>query len=205
MISYLHRGEQCRYRRNRSFRINHVPLCGTLGRRRVDGPVSRVRALGSAIGTTAAALGRRVLFVASGGLSHDPPVPVLAGAPPRVADALTDGVEPTPEQRARSEQRVLRAGIEYAAGSTARTPINPAWDELVLDTFESGRLGDIDAWSNDWFEREGGGSSHEVRTWIAAYASLAASGPYRMRSRFYRAIPEWIAGFAVTTALPVAG
>jgi 2,3-dihydroxyphenylpropionate 1,2-dioxygenase len=60
----------------------------------------------------------------------------------------------------------------------------------------------IDSWTNEWFESEAGGSAHEVRTWIAAYSSLAASGPYTVRSRFYRAIPEWIAGFAVTTAQP---
>src|SRR6185369_10703604 len=44
------------------------------------GPVDRIRALGTALGQAAAALDRRVLFVASGGLSHDPPVPVLDGA-----------------------------------------------------------------------------------------------------------------------------
>jgi 2,3-dihydroxyphenylpropionate 1,2-dioxygenase len=47
---------------------------------------------------------------------------------------------------------------------------------------------------------EGGGCGDEVRTWIAAYSSLAATGPYRMTSRFYLPVPEWIAGFAVTTA-----
>ncbi|MQY21719.1 2,3-dihydroxyphenylpropionate/2,3-dihydroxicinnamic acid 1,2-dioxygenase [Nocardia sp. RB20] len=46
----------------------------------------------------------------------------------------------------------------------------------------------------------GGGSAHEVRTWIAAYAALAAGGSYELEYRFYEAIPEWIAGFAVTTA-----
>lgn len=166
------------------------------------GPVSRIRQLGKAIGEAAAQLDKRVLFLGSGGLSHDPPVPVLEGAPPRVADALIEGHEPTAEQRARGEERVLRAGIEYAAGSTTMVPINPDWDNLVLDTFESGKLDEVDSWTNEWFAAEGGGSSHEVRTWIAAYASLAATGPYEMTARFYRAIPEWIAGFAVTTARP---
>ncbi|MHC5908505.1 3-carboxyethylcatechol 2,3-dioxygenase, partial [Streptomyces sp. S6] len=54
------------------------------------GPVGRIRALGTALGEAAAELDRRVLFLASGGLSHDPPVPVLDGAPPRVADALIE-------------------------------------------------------------------------------------------------------------------
>ena len=74
------------------------------------GPVGRIRVLGTAIGQASSELGKRVLFLASGGLSHDPPVPVLEGAPPRVADALIEGHPPTPEQRARGEQRVVQAG-----------------------------------------------------------------------------------------------
>ncbi|MFF4302712.1 3-carboxyethylcatechol 2,3-dioxygenase [Streptomyces sp. NPDC001601] len=167
------------------------------------GPVGRIRALGTAVGQAAAGLDRRVLFLGSGGLSHDPPVPVLDGAPPRVADALIEGHPPTPEQRARAEERVVRAGREYAAGSTRMIPINPAWDNLVLDVFESGRLADVDSWTVEWMGAEGGGSAHEVRTWIAAFASLAATGGYRMSSRFYAPVPEWIAGFAVATAEPV--
>ncbi|WP_067840332.1 3-carboxyethylcatechol 2,3-dioxygenase [Nocardia lijiangensis] len=165
------------------------------------GPLHRIRALGTALGAAARELGTRVLFVASGGLSHDPPVPVLENAPRRVADALIEGHPPTPEQRARSEHRVLQAGYSYAAGSTRMIPINPRWDNLVLDTFEHGKLTDIDDWTPEWMGAEGGGSAHEVRTWVAAYASLAASGPYRMTSRFYVPIPEWIAGFAITTAI----
>ncbi|KPM50917.1 3-(2,3-dihydroxyphenyl)propionate dioxygenase [Frankia sp. CcI49] len=166
------------------------------------GPVSRIRALGTAIGLAAADLDRRVLFIGSGGLSHDPPVPILAGAPPRVADALIEGHPPTPEQRARGEERVVQAGRAYAGGSTSMIAINPAWDELVLDTFAGGRLEDVDAWTVEWMGAEGGGSGHETRAWIAAFASLAATGAYSMTSRFYRPIPEWIAGFAVATALP---
>lgn len=164
------------------------------------GPVSRIRALGTAIGEAAAELDKRVLFLGSGGLSHDPPVPVLEGAPPRVANALIEGHPPTLEQRAKGEQRVVQAGRDYAAGSTTMIPINPTWDNLLLDHLEKGELAEFDSWSAEWMAAEGGGSAHEVRTWIAAFASLAASGPYEMTSRFYEAIPAWIAGFAVATA-----
>lgn len=165
------------------------------------GPVSRIRALGTAIGEAAADLDRRVLFLASGGLSHDPPVPVLEGAPPRVADALIEGHPPTPEQRAKGEQRVVQAGRDYVAGSTGMIPINPAWDNRLLDHLERGELAEFDSWTVDAMAKEAGGSAHEVRTWIAAFASLAAaSGAYDMVSRFYEAIPAWIAGFAVATA-----
>ena len=165
------------------------------------GPVSRVRALGTALGEAASALDKRVLFLASGGLSHDPPVPVLDGAPPRVADALIEGRPPTPEQRAKGEQRVIQAGRDYVTGATTMIPINPTWDNRLLDLLERGELAEVDSWTVAGMAAEGGGSAHEVRTWIAAFASLAATGPYNLKSRFYEAIPAWIAGFAVTTAL----
>ncbi len=168
-----------------------TPLC----------PVSRIRALGTAIGEVAAQLDKRVLYLASGGLSHDPPVPVLDGAPPRVADALIEGRPPTPEQRAKGEQRVVDAGRDYAAGATTMLPINPQWDNRLLDLVESGRITEFDNWTPAGMAAEGGGSAHEVRTWIAAYASLATTGDYELKFRFYESIPAWIAGFAVTTAL----
>jgi 2,3-dihydroxyphenylpropionate 1,2-dioxygenase len=164
------------------------------------GPVSRVRALGAAIGEAAAGLHKRVLFLGSGGLSHDPPVPTLDGAPPKVAEALIEGHAPTPEQRAKGEARVVKAGRDYAAGATTMIPINPTWDNQLLDVLEKGALAEFDTWTVSWMAEQGGGSAHEVRTWIAAFASLTASGPYTMTSRFYEAIPAWIAGFAVATA-----
>jgi 2,3-dihydroxyphenylpropionate 1,2-dioxygenase len=167
-----------------------TPLC----------PVSRIRALGTAVGQAAADLDRRVLFVGSGGLSHDPPVPVLEGAPPRVADALIEGHSPTPEQRERGERRVLQAGRDYAAGATTMIPINPVWDNHLLDIVEADTLADFDAWTPEDMTAQGGGSGHEVRAWIAAFASLSAVGPYAVTSRFYEPIPEWIAGFGVVTA-----
>jgi len=79
-------------------------------------------------------------------------------------------------------------------------PINPAWDNRLLDLLERGDLPEFDTWSVEEMAAEGGGSSDEVRTWIAAFASMAACGDYRMSYRFYEAIPAWIAGFAVATA-----
>ena len=167
-----------------------TPLC----------PVARIRALGKAVGEAVTHLDRRVLFLASGGLSHDPPVPVLDGAPPKVADALIEGHPPTPEQRTRGEGRVIEAGRQYAAGGTTMIPINPGWDNRFLDLLEHGPLAEFDAWTTEAMGAEGGGSAHEVRTWIAAFASLAAVGRYTMNMRFYEPIPAWIAGFAVATA-----
>ncbi|GHH88993.1 hypothetical protein [Streptomyces capitiformicae] len=79
-------------------------------------------------------------------------------------------------------------------------PINPAWDNRLLDHLERGELAEFDSWTVEGMAKEAGGSAHEVRMWIAAFASLAATGPYAMTSRFYEAVPAWIAGFAVATA-----
>jgi 2,3-dihydroxyphenylpropionate 1,2-dioxygenase len=167
------------------------------------GPVRRARLLGSAIGSAVATLNRRVLFLGSGGLSHDPPVPRLEGAPPEVAAALiSEGRHLTPEQRAARQARVIQAGRDYAAGASTMQPLNPDWDRNLLSVLASGDLEQIDSWPTDWFTEQAGHSAHETRTSIAAYAALAASGAYEVTSSFYEPIPAWIAGFAVTTALP---
>lgn len=169
------------------------------------GPARRARLLGDAVGRTAATLGRRVLVIGSGGLSHDPPVPnTLEGASPEVAaNLISEGRTLTPEQRAARQMRVIQAGRDYAAGSPTIQPLNPDWDQHVLKVLASGDLSEIDTWTNRWFVEQAGNSSHEARTSIAAYAALAAAGDYEVRSSFYEAIPEWIAGFAVTTASSV--
>ncbi|MGY1634769.1 3-carboxyethylcatechol 2,3-dioxygenase [Geodermatophilus sp. SYSU D01186] len=166
------------------------------------GPVGRTRLLGEAIGSAALGLDRRVLLLASGGLSHDPPVPRLAEAPPEVAERLIAGRNPTPEQRAAREARVFDAALAYAAGTTDLMPLNPEWDRQFLAVMASGDLAQIDSWSNESFVDQAGHSSHEVRTWLAAHAALSAHGPYDVRSSFYEAIPEWLAGFGLTTAQP---
>lgn len=166
------------------------------------GPVARVRALGEAVGAAIAELDKRVLIVGSGGLSHDPPVPRFDTAPPAVRERLIDGRNLSADEREAREARVINAGRDFANGTATLMPLNPQWDQQLLDILAGGDLTKIDAWSNDDFIAYAGHSAHEVRTWIAAYAALSACGPYTVRSRYYRPIPEWIAGFAITTAAP---
>lgn len=164
------------------------------------GPISRTRALGAAIGRFLTHSDRRVLFLGSGGLSHDPPVPRIDQATEEVLARLIDGRNPSEQERARRQQRVIEAGNALAAGTSTMLPLNPTWDMAFLDTLEEGHLSRVDSWSNGWLEGQAGKSVHEVRTWIAAYAALAATGPYHLDYRFYEPIDKWIAGFAVTTA-----
>jgi 2,3-dihydroxyphenylpropionate 1,2-dioxygenase len=164
------------------------------------GPLRRIRLLGQAIGASALTLDRRVLLVASGGLSHDPPVPRLAGAPPEVAEQLIAGRDASPDERAARERRTARLGCEFAAGASAIRPLNPDWDRQLLDMLATGALSEVDEWRNDRVITDAGRAGHEVRTWIAAYSALAAAGRYRVTSSFYQPIPEWIVGFGMTTA-----
>ena len=166
------------------------------------GPAGRARLLGAAIGRAVAASECRILLVGSGGLSHDPPVPRLAEAPPEVAAGLIAGRNPTTEARAARESRVIAASSAFVEGTSGLLPLNPDWDAEFLQMVGSGELDRVDAWSNEWCVEQAGHSSHEVRTWIAAYAALAMQGPYTVESTFYEAIPEWIAGFGITTARP---
>ncbi|WP_374159297.1 3-carboxyethylcatechol 2,3-dioxygenase [Mycobacterium sp. G7A2] len=165
------------------------------------GPLRRVRALGAAVGRHLATLGRRVLVIGSGGLSHDPPVPTLATAPPAALQRIVHGVPMTDEQRQARQTAVVEAAREFAAGAGALAPLNPSWDHAFLDLLDTERLAEIDGWDNAWIAEQAGNSAHEVRTWVAAFAALAAQGSYRTADHFYRAAPELIAGFAIRTAV----
>ena len=165
------------------------------------GPLRRVRALGAAVGTHLARLGKRVLIVGSGGLSHDPPVPTLASAPAAALERIVHGAPMTPEQRRARQVAVMEAARAFAHGDSPLQPLNPDWDAAFLELIDANRLTEVDAWPNDWIEKEAGHSAHEIRTWVAAFGALAAHGPYRTGHRFYRAAPDLIAGFAVRTAV----
>ena len=166
------------------------------------GPLHRCRALGAAVGDFLAGLDRRVLVVGSGGLSHDPPVPRLENAAPAALDRIVHGLPMTPEQRRTRQDSVAAAAAEFAAGGGDCRPLNPDWDRAFLELMDTGRFGELDGWTNSWIAGEAGNSAHEVRTWVAAFAALAAQGPYRTVNHYYRAAPELLAGFAVRTAVP---
>ncbi|CAO5191920.1 2,3-dihydroxyphenylpropionate/2, 3-dihydroxicinnamic acid 1,2-dioxygenase [Frankia sp. AiPs1] len=164
-------------------------------------PLSRARALGTAIGRFFESRDERVLVVGSGGLSHDPPVPRLDSAPVPVAERLVSGRALTEQEAAGKHAGAIAEGLRLAAGTSDRLPLDPDWDEAFLDLLGQGRLADTDSWTEAEIGARGCGAQ-EIRTWVAAYAALAAAGPYEVGYRYYRATPEYIAGFAVTTARP---
>jgi 2,3-dihydroxyphenylpropionate 1,2-dioxygenase len=166
------------------------------------GPLHRCRTLGTAVGSYLATLKKRVLVLGSGGLSHDPPVPTLETATPTVVERIVHGRPMTSEQRLARQTAVIDAAKSFADGESKLQPLNPGWDQRFLEIVDSGHLDDLDKWSNSFIAHEGGNSAHEIRTWVAAFAALAAAGPYRTKVRYYKPAPELIAGFAVRTAAP---
>jgi 2,3-dihydroxyphenylpropionate 1,2-dioxygenase len=163
-------------------------------------PMSRVRAFGHAVGDFFAGTDKRVLFLGSGGLSHDPPVPQFATATASQREFLTSGRNPPPEARAARQARTIETARRFAAGEAEIMDLNPEWDRAFLDVCRSGRVEDFDRYTADEMDAAAGHSSHEVRTWVAAYSALRACGEYDVTYEFYRPIKEYIAGFAVTTA-----
>jgi len=165
------------------------------------GPYRRILRLGNAVGRFIAGLGdKRVLILGTGGLSHEPPVPLYAGASEEVAEFLICGRNPTPEKRAARQANTIAAGKIYGTPESPLTPLNPEWDLKFINMLVSGHVGESSHFSIDEISRVAGRSTHEVRTWVAAFAALQATGPYHARKEYYRAINEWIAGYGVVSA-----
>jgi 2,3-dihydroxyphenylpropionate 1,2-dioxygenase len=157
----------------------------------------RVRALGAAVGAWARSCPERVLIVASGGLSHDPPVPALATATPEIRSALIEGNPLGFPQRMARQLRAHQLGHQLAAGTADILPLNPEWDRKMLDAFAAGDLTPLDNVDDEAITAASGRGAHEIRSWVAA---LAALGPnYRADVLFYEAINEWITGMGILT------
>jgi 2,3-dihydroxyphenylpropionate 1,2-dioxygenase len=162
----------------------------------------RVRRLGESVGRFAASSGSRVLLAASGGLSHDPPVPSIGDADTELRERLINGRNPTTEARRTREGRTLELGILAAAGKGPCMPLNPVWDTEFMAMLRSGQVAQADALDTDNVRAVAGRGANEALCWIAAFGALSAAGPYTVGSESYEAIPGWIAGFATMAGRP---
>lgn len=158
--------------------------------------VARVVQFGRAVGRHFADDPRRILYLGSGGLSHDPPIPTLENPDRTMRERVIVRQRATPEQRAERQSRVIQAGRDMAAGRSGRRPLNAAWDQRVMALIEAGDWEGIGTIGEEEIVREGGGSAHETKNWFAAFAAVEAA-VLTTRQRWYRAIPELIAGFGV--------
>ena len=170
-------------------------------------PLHRTRALGAAIGRFARErlAGKRVLVLGSGGLSHDPPLPVFISSPPEVQERLITGTPQwTPEAMAARVERVLEAARQHGRGEGGLQPLDPVWDAMILGHFGRRDLDALCAIPDDEIVRAGGRGASEIRNWIAAFSALDtySGGAYTATCDYYRAIPAWVVGFAIMHGEP---
>ena len=166
------------------------------------GPLRRVRALGAAVGTYLATLGKRVLVVGSGGLSHDPPVPTLATAPPAALDRIVHGraddtraaAGPAGRGDGRSARIRRRARDRFSRSTpTGTTPSSSCSTPTGSPRSMLGRTAGSSRRRVTRRTKSAPGWPHS-RRWPRTDGT-------RPRQRFYRAAPELIAGFAIRTAV----
>ncbi|MCU4423449.1 3-carboxyethylcatechol 2,3-dioxygenase [Acinetobacter sp. WU_MDCI_Abxb74] len=164
----------------------------------------RTIALGRAVGTFINSINlehERILILGTGGLSHDPPTPQMGSAPPEVEEFLIAGRNPTVEARNTRQAKIISVGQRLAAGDkSVSVPLNPKWDEQLLEKFKNADFAALENMTEDEIRREGGRGGQEVRTWMAAFAALEAVGDYEMTLHCYEPISEWIAGFGIVSA-----
>ncbi|WP_219893449.1 3-carboxyethylcatechol 2,3-dioxygenase [Aquisediminimonas profunda] len=166
-------------------------------------PLHRSLALGTAIGQFCASQFSHlnVLFVGSGGLSHDPPLPEFEKSSPSVQQRMIEGVEWTDSSLRERTERVTEAGREHGRGEGALRPLNPEWDREMLAYFGTADLEAVAAQDDLEIVEAGGRGASEIRNWLAAFAALRAyGGHYSVEHEFYRPLPSWITGFAIVHA-----
>jgi len=148
-------------------------------------PFRRTRLMGEAIGRFAAESGKRVLLLASGGMSHNPRryYPELGdGTAAVTAWQLSGGDYPeslTPEQWLQLLDEMHHEGAEMIVRGdrTAKDmKLNQEADERFLEVFCGNRLTEYDDWDQHELVDEAGIGSMELQTWIAAAAAHKAAG-----------------------------
>ena len=95
---------------------------------------------------------------------------------------------------------MLSDAARQVTGDSERTPLNPIWDQAFLDMLRADDEAGIVAMDDDGITRDGGCGGHEIRSWIAVAAAVRAAGVTNFDLRYYRAIPQWVAGYALMTA-----
>lgn len=162
-------------------------------------PFRRTRLMGEAIGKYAAGLGKRVLLLASGGMSHHPRryYPEFGhGTPEVTAWQLSGGDDPDslkPEQWLDLLEVMHHEGAEMIVRgerSAKDMKLNQEADERFLEVFCGNRLEEFDNWDPHKLVDEAGIGSMELHTWIAAAAAHKAAGGSAPVTDFYSVAAE---------------
>lgn len=160
-------------------------------------PMHRMVSFGNTLGEFLRSLNARVLVTASGGLSHDPPIPTLANANEKIRARLVNGGELNSEQRNTRQQLVLAEAEKQTQAKSNRTPLNPSWDKSFLNSLKDYDFNLICEASDSEITSAAGCGAHEVRTWVAAATAAQSMGVNNLDLLFYEAIPEWVAGYGI--------
>lgn len=148
-------------------------------------PFNRARQLGEAVGRFSEGLDKKVLFLASGGMSHHPVryYPAIGDGEPAVeAWQISGGDDPNSLSREQWLKRLLDMHHEGAemivqGTRTARDMfLNDEADQKFLDIFVTNKLEKYDSWIPQELIAEAGIGSMELLTWLAAAAAHRAVG-----------------------------
>jgi 2,3-dihydroxyphenylpropionate 1,2-dioxygenase len=162
-------------------------------------PFRRSRMLGEALGKYAQTLNKKVLFLASGGMSHHPTryYPELGDGPAEVAAwQLSGGDDPESLSPQQWLDRLQEMHIEGAKMITRgeRTAehmrLNADADARFLEVLTNGDLSQYDSWNPLEVVKEAGIGSMELHTWIAATAAHLAAGGKNPQTDYYSVAPE---------------
>jgi 2,3-dihydroxyphenylpropionate 1,2-dioxygenase len=163
-------------------------------------PLRRARQIGGSIGRFFASETRRLAYVGSGGLSHDPPFPDIRTAAGEDRERIVVRKTLKPPERAAREARTMALADQFARGEAPIAPINPDWDRQALRRLAAGDWDWLDSLRDAEITAQAGRSAHEIRTWVAALSALGAYGAFRVEQQFYAAAPEWIVGYGALRA-----
>lgn len=141
------------------------------------GRPARAAELGRAVAWHLSQTEERVLYIGSGGMSHNPPTLALT-------------------EKGLSEEE--RRAVSAAHREAAKDDIRPEWDRDILARLGSADTSWVDAVTHDEIQSAGVGA-HELRTWFAAYTA----GGTALRTVAYEPVREWLTGMGI--ALSVTG
>ncbi len=168
----------------------------------------RTRRLGAAVGRFARSLDKRVLFLASGGLSHHPTkyYPLLGEGTPEIEAWQMEGAAGGTFTKEQWFENLLAGHIEggqmLADGRRTKQHIrlNPEIDRQFLDVITTGDLSPLDAWQmEDLFEKAGIGFT-ELHSWVAAISANLACGGHAPVVDFYLDSLAYAIGYGIIHA-----
>lgn len=162
-------------------------------------PFKRSRLLGEAVGSFVQKLGKRVLLLSSGGMSHHPTryYPALGDGEGQVtAWQISGGDDPSSLTRAQWLERLdvmHHEGAEMIARgerTAEQMHLNAEVDRRFLKVLTANRLEEFDNWDQDVLVAEAGIGAMELHTWIAGAAAHKIAGGKTPEVSFYSVAPE---------------